>query len=37
MVQEEDMVVNHPYQELEAEIWAKLVEIITIIKTSLFF
>ena len=37
MVQQEDMEVNLPYQGLEAEFWVKLVEIIAIIKTSLFF
>ena len=37
MVQQEDMVVNHSYQGLAAEFWVKLVEIIAIIKTSLFF
>ena len=31
------MVVNHSYQGLVAEFWVKLVEIIAIIKTSLFF
>ena len=31
------MVVNHSYQGLAAEFWVKLVEIIAIIKTSLFF